>query len=581
MASNFSPLLSVNDLSDYLTPSAVCIKPVQTVKKGQATSNLAGEVQIGVEEDVGELKKAEISLSDCLACRCKLLVMFDALELGLDVQNYKSLSSQHGCITSAESILVSMQSHEEVFRALSANPNLVPVVTISPQSLASLAAYHKISKRQTLHGIRHFFKSVLGFRLVLDTTFAHSLVLDQASEELISSLPTSMAASSEASTSKLPLPILSSACPGFVCYAEKTRSSADVLLPRLSKVKSPMAVMGWMVKEGWLSKKIGVSKENIYHVSIMMCFDKKLEASRADFHTTEQADSLTAASAEPVRQVDCVLTTGELEKLMQSRSFSLSSFSNTFTANEDDEESSILPSLPSSSGTSSGSYLQNALQAFLSTLPPTRIPHLRLEVAHNRGGGDFEDYLLFEKDQIIFKGAKCYGFKNLQNMVRKVSKSSPSSDAAVPLRGGRRRARLNGSGINRVRDSAAVKVGEEKEYDYIEVMACPSGCVNGGGQIPPPRELVKDAEGMPVVDAGKSWIEQVERAYWDDSVTLMPNGVEDGDIHPTILPLLIPKANAGEWTTRVKREVDEGKGWLSTSYRLVEDEEVNGLAVKW
>ncbi|KAH8918773.1 hypothetical protein BT69DRAFT_1337906 [Atractiella rhizophila] len=59
-----------------------------------------------------------------------------------------------------------MQSHEEVFRALSANPNLVPVVTISPQSLASLAAYHKITKRQTLHGIRHFFKSVLGFRSV-------------------------------------------------------------------------------------------------------------------------------------------------------------------------------------------------------------------------------------------------------------------------------------------------------------------------------------------------------------------------------------------------------------------------------
>jgi len=61
--------------------------------------------------------------------------------------------------------------------------------------------------------------------------------------------------------------------------------------------------------------------------------------------------------------------------------------------------------------------------------------------------------------------AQCFGFRNIQNLVRKIKK-----DAC--------------------------------EYAYVEVMACPSGCVNGGGQLRPPND-----------DDKSHWVERVDGIY--------------------------------------------------------------------
>jgi iron only hydrogenase large subunit-like protein len=75
------------------------------------------------------------------------------------------------------------------------------------------------------------------------------------------------------------LPVLASSCPGWICYAEKTSAEA---LPYVSSTKSPQAIMGSLIKEK-LCSALGVLPHEIYHVTIMPCFDKKLEASRKDF----------------------------------------------------------------------------------------------------------------------------------------------------------------------------------------------------------------------------------------------------------------------------------------------------------
>lgn len=95
--------------------------------------------------------------------------------------------AHRGCITSAESVLVSMQSHEEVYRVLAERPvrllrwstaplqsltllliqELVPILSVSPQSIASLAALHELSLAETMRGLRLFFKQYLGFRYAL------------------------------------------------------------------------------------------------------------------------------------------------------------------------------------------------------------------------------------------------------------------------------------------------------------------------------------------------------------------------------------------------------------------------------
>lgn len=77
-----------------------------------------------------------------------------------------------------------------------------------------------------------------------------------------------------------PLPLLASACPGWVCYAEKTQGAA--VLPYISTAKSPQAVQGSAVKR-WLAPGLGLAPQAVYHCAIMPCYDKKLEAAREDF----------------------------------------------------------------------------------------------------------------------------------------------------------------------------------------------------------------------------------------------------------------------------------------------------------
>jgi iron only hydrogenase large subunit-like protein len=84
-------------------------------------------------------------------------------------------------------------------------------------------------------------------------------------------------------------------CPGFVCYAEKTHG--DLLVPIISKVRSPQAITGQLVKSFLRQRLPGsLSVTDIFLVSIQPCFDKKLEASRAEFTLDGQ------------QEVDCVIT---------------------------------------------------------------------------------------------------------------------------------------------------------------------------------------------------------------------------------------------------------------------------------
>ena len=164
-------------------------------------------------------------------------------------------SVSSGCITSAESVLISMQSHTEVLNFLASNPedicvsHKIPVISIAPQTLASLAASisssskaQPVTLQQVYRRVETFCKTVLGFEHVFDTTFARHLSLLEHVREY-----------RERKSGKGELPMLASACPGWVCYAEKTHAE---MLPFISRTKSPQQVMGSLVKE-WMGPKWG------------------------------------------------------------------------------------------------------------------------------------------------------------------------------------------------------------------------------------------------------------------------------------------------------------------------------------
>ncbi len=113
----------------------------------------------------------------------------------------------------------------------------------------------------------------LGVKYFFDQNFALNIALQEAQKEFISKL-------TEHDSGKKIFPLFCSECPGWVCYAEKILK--EEIIEKMSKVKSPQQVMGNIIKDVF-SDIIEHKKEEIYHMSIQPCYDKKLEATRPEF----------------------------------------------------------------------------------------------------------------------------------------------------------------------------------------------------------------------------------------------------------------------------------------------------------
>ncbi|KAJ7218053.1 iron hydrogenase [Mycena pura] len=564
----FSGALTLTDLNDFIAPSQACIKPVEQANKEPQVQPGAASTEIHVDSGGAyyevptvddsqpsssgagrKLEQAQISLNDCLACS--------------------------GCITSAESVLITLQSHTEVLTFLDSNASVnpgdsrkTPVISVAPQTLASLAASLSsrtgvpTTPRQVLRRVRLFCESVLGFAHVFDTTFARHVALREHVKEFEERQADAQA---ESSTGRLPM--LASACPGWICYAEKAHGE---MLPFIARTKSPQQVMGTLVKN-WMGRTWGNLPHEIYHVSVMPCYDKKLEASRSNFY-----DSIYST-----RDVDCVLTTGELELIMNEKGWDLTSPVDgeldepphpDWSKRSPSISASTLPELMTHPGTSSGSYLHSIISHITDTSPTPLI--LSVKTMRN---SDYEEYVLRrESDQVeVFKGAKCYGFRNVQNMVRKVGRE--------------RGVRVGSGAAGRLAGRAAArrpnKSDDERGYDYIEVMACPGGCVNGGGQLKPPTTSL-DTEGYTrdwaetgVQNAkwgDKTWTKKVEESYWSAG----PRQYDADRVLTWVLDDLCPTDEGlGDVDVEAENEVCR-KRLFRTNYQAVESDIV-GLAVKW
>lgn len=233
-----------------------------------------------------------------------------------------------------------------------------------------------------------------------------------------------------------------------------------------------------------------------------------------------------------------------------------------------------LPDLLSHTGSSSGSYLQSLLSDVTNnsdTMVETRT--LR--------STDYEEYIVRQKDtgDIIFKAAKCYGFRNLQNLVRKVGR-----DAGVEVSKGAAGRMTLGNNARRRATKATGSREAEKGYDYVEVMACPAGCVNGGGQLRPEKgNKLGDRWG------DRAWVEKVEKAYWHDLPTpsLSPGRAETNRTNKAnhlameILADLCGADIGDRWVSELSEEGEvKRKALFQTEYHQVESD-VLGLAVKW
>ena len=407
------------------------------------------------------------------------------------------------------------------------------VASVSPQARASLAAVFSVSDEEAGNMITHLLSGPSGlkagghqgsgFTWVIDTNVVREACLVAAADEVATALSpetskTPAKPGSEGAIDTTPKgPILTSACPGWICYAEKTH---PYVLPHLSRLKSPQALTGTLLKSV-LSQRYNIAPSQIWHLAIMPCFDKKLEASRSEL--TSSAWLPTHDPSEPVRDVDCVITARELLSLASARNISFSSLPRTPLAHrtlfpDPTLDAFLFPSTPPSrrnqsrDAGSSGGYLYHILQTYQTAHPGSTI-----SVSRGRNA-DVVEYTLTQGPETIIRMARFYGFRNIQNLVRRLKPAKTS--------------RLPGGKTGAVRRPPGAKgVTETKDYAYVEVMACPGGCTNGGGQVKvtevdevraleqkqepgliEEREVVK-----PGPKEQKEWLARVDEAYFSGS----------------------------------------------------------------
>jgi iron only hydrogenase large subunit-like protein len=254
MIKNFSNIIQVNDLDDFIGPGTECIKPIPTSSKNK-TSTGASKIRISTETDNqaeannNKIEKVQISLDDCLACS--------------------------GCVTSAETVLINQQSIDELLKIIESNSKLdkndqnykLICISISPQSQASLAVRHDMNVKSCTRKLSKFFRQSLNAQFVFDTSSGREMSIRESQKEFIEQYQNKK------------LPLLASSCPGWICYAEKTHG---FLLPHISSVKSSQQIMGSIIKD-YICQKMGDSfnANNIFrklllNLYLFRLFDRKL-----------------------------------------------------------------------------------------------------------------------------------------------------------------------------------------------------------------------------------------------------------------------------------------------------------------
>ena len=224
------------------------------------------------------------------------------------------------------------------------------------------------------------------------------------------------------------LPMITSCSPGWIKYCEHYFPD---FIPNLSTCKSPQQMAGAIIKT-WYAEKNNIDPANIFVVGVMPCIAKKFEIGR---------DGQNAAG---VPDVDAVITTRELAAMIQRAGLDF--------VNLPDEE------FDNPLGESTGAA-----------------------VIFGATGGVMEAALRTAAEWISGEAGGPVDFNEVRGMddVKEATYTIGGTEIKVAITSGLKNA---GKLLEQVRNG-------EKNYHFIEVMACPGGCINGGGQPLQPAQV--------------------------------------------------------------------------------------------
>ena len=239
-------------------------------------------------------------------------------------------------------------------------------------------------------------------------------------------------------------PMFTSCCPGWVRFI---KMEFPDLVPQLSSAKSPQQMFGAIIKS-WYAQILGVEPDKIYHVSFMPCTAKKYEC------------DVKCMDSSGVRDVDAVLTVRELNRLIRAEGINV----------KDIPESDFDRPL----GTASG-----AGHIFGTT------------------GGVMEAALRTAYNLVTGKNPDPDAFKDVR------SYDGVWKESTFEINGTKLKIAV-AHGLGNIRKLCEAIRNKTVHYDFVECMACPTGCAGGGGQPIEEGEELGEGRGKILLNLDKN-----------------------------------------------------------------------------
>lgn len=315
--------------------------------------------------------------------------------------------------------LTEYDSSEEVWKMLE-NPDYYTVVQIAPAVRVSLGEAFGLEPGTLTTGKIYAALRRMGFKAIFDTNFGADVTIMEEASEFVERF----------TKNPKSLPLITSCCPAWVDYMEKFFPD---MIPYFSTCKSPHAIVGALSKT-YYADKIKIPVEKMRVVSIMPCTAKKFEIIRSK-------DMFSSG----FQDVDVTLTTREIARMIKQAGIDF--------VNLPEEKADNPLGEYTGAGTVFG-FSGGVMEAALRT-------------AH---------YLITGKE-MADKNLEIKPILGLDKGVKEMTMKIQGHEIRIAVAHGIGHV---GDVLTHIRETLAR--GEETPYHFIEVMACPGGCIGGGGQ---------------------------------------------------------------------------------------------------
>jgi ferredoxin hydrogenase len=315
---------------------------------------------------------------------------------------------------------ITEQYEYHAVRAAIADPGKVVIFSTSPSVRVGIGEEFGFAPGTFMQGKMVAALRALGADYVLDTNFSADLTIMEEAAEMV-----------ERITQKNgPLPQFTSCCPAWIKFVE---TFYPELLTHISSAKSPIGMQGPSIKT-WFARQMNIDPRSIVNVALTPCTAKKFEIRRE-----EMCDAGKELNIDGLRDMDQVITTRELAKWLREEGID-------FKDLPSDNYDSLMGEA-SGAGVifgNSGGVMEAAARTawFMVTGENPPADFYRLEPVRGMEG----------------------------------IKSASLNIAGTPLR------LVVVHGIGNARTLIEHVKHNTEHYDFIEVMACPGGCIGGGGQ---------------------------------------------------------------------------------------------------